>query len=303
MKIFGFINLALFVLGLPALAQPVLVYTGLTDSGWQVYLHNLETGESKQLTQSPGDKRVPRYIASWDAVVYRDSRGRISLVESDGTKGVWSELEGCADFAIRENGEGEPTQAFVTRLVTGNPQRQLIWELTVPDILRPIARAPKGSLRQVTLRVDGGFFATHLWRRGEERLIEFPPLTEEGEQGPPLYWTPENEVAAYPLFVPGQGVVYSQKTSPLNYDLVFKATAESSPQVIVSSSEWSEQASTLSGDQATLFFERSDKSGNWSLASSNFDPAVEQKEVRKIALPHQAKEPRWADIPAQWLEQ
>ena len=115
-----------------------------------------------------------------------------------------------------------------------------------------------------------------------------------------VYWTSEKEVAAYPLFIPNQGLLYSYKTSPLNYDLVLKKSAESSPQVIVASQEWSEQASALDADGETLFFERSNKKGEWSLAQVSLNEEGE-KTVKELPLPHQAKEPRWADLPSEWF--
>ena len=282
------------------LAEPALEYTALTDLGWEVHLYDFKSQESKRLTTSAGDKRVPRYVSAWDAIAYRDSRGRINYVDSKGEEKVWAEVEGCADFIIQDQGEENPPKAFVTRLVTGNPQRQLIWRLTLPDVLHPAARAPKGSLRQLTLRPEGGFFATHLWRRGEERIIEFQSSLEDTQDGEVVYWTSEKEVAAYPLYIPNKGLLYSYKTSPLNYDLVLKKSAESSPQVIVASAEWSEQASALDAEGETLFFERSNKQGEWFLAQVSLKEG-EEGEVKVLELPHQAKEPRWADVPSEWF--
>ena len=290
---FGFLG----SLGLSA--KETLLYTGLTRTGWQIHALNLSTGQTTQLTKSPGDKRTPLYSKSKDQILYRGPRGRILALNRQGEETVEVNLTGCGDFSLQKSDTDETTETIlVTRLVTGNPQRQQIWKATPPDHLDRVARAPEGSFRQIQTQ-DSRLFATHIWRSGEERVVE---LIKQGADAAPdlVYWTSSQQIAAYPRWLGEDlGIISSLKVSSNNYDLHLISKAETASSPLVSSEEFSEFGSTYHQQEQRIYYERVDKSGVWSLASVPIR-TTESRAPTSITLPHPAKEPAIVTLPANW---
>lgn len=264
-----------------------LLYSGLTESGWQVCLVDLASGVSRPLTSSPGDKRRPFYLAQSGAVVCKDSMGR-ALAWKGGKEEVLSgDVLSAGDLWFPSNGK----EWYFTRLATNNPQRQFIWHRKVDDPgaeNQLVLRMEKGSLRQIALSPDGQWAAaTHLWRVGEERILVFPLAAPETYR----YLTPELMVAFSPTWAPdGKSLLFSMQREGSQDDFDLQRVSVDDARIqhlkrIEGSSEWfpSEDSSGR-----WVFFEEN-REGRSSLGALNSTTG----EVVAIPLPHQGREPFW----------
>ena len=264
-----------------------LLYSGLTESGWQVCLLDLASGQTRPLTSSPGDKRRPFYLAEAGAVVCKDSMGR-ALAWKGGKEEVLSgDVLSAGDLWFLSNGK----EWYFTRLATNNPQRQFIWHRKADDPgaeSQLVLRMEKGSLRQIALSPDGQWAAaTHLWRVGEERILVFPLATPEKYR----YLTPELRVAFSPTWAAdGKSLLFSMQGEGSQADFDLQRVSVDDARIeplkrIEGSSEW---------------FPSEDSSGRWVFFEENREGrsslgALDTMtgKVVAIPLPHQGREPFW----------
>lgn len=267
-----------------------LLFVGQSEFGWQVQLRDSVTTEVKQLTRSLGDKRTPWYSPSLDAVLFKTSDGRVWAVSSNGEEKLIIDVAGCADFVLFE---GQQT-VYVTKMVTGNSQRQLIWKGTGEFPITNLERfysSDTGSLRQIRAGHEQQLLLTHIALPTPERVgilsLTTPPvLTYISEQG---------EEAAYPSFHSLEQTIISKRISPTNYDLFICKDLRNTPVPLVESEDFSEFASTTEGE--VTYFERISLSGKWSVAKVD----AKTKIVEPMKLPMQAKEPAIAAMSSTWF--
>lgn len=268
-----------------------LLYSGLTPTGWQICLLDLESGKHRVLTASPGDKRRPFFLPKSGRVVCKDAAGR-ALGWSRGAETLLSEpIRSMGDLWFKPDGNSW----YFTRLATDNPQRQFIWyhQAGDPDPESALVlRMEKGSLRQVALSPDGKFLAaTHLWRVGEERILIIPVETPERYR----YITPAMKTAFSPAWsADGKTLYFSMQQDGIASDFdLHRADLQGKAIQILKrlpgSSEW---FPTGDAEERWVYFEEN-RLGISSLAALDLKTA----NVVSLSLPHQAREPHWISNP------
>lgn len=267
-----------------------LLFVGQSEFGWQVQLRDPVTKKLKQLTRSLGDKRTPCYSSALDVVLFKTSDGRIWAVSSNGEEKLAINVAGCADFVLFE---GQQT-VFVTKMVTGNSQRQLIWKGTGQFPITNLERfyaSDTGSLRQIRAGHEQQLLLTHIALPTPERVgilsLTTPPVL--------TYLSAQGEEAAYPSYHSFEQSIVSKRVSSSNYDLFVCKDLKNDPVPLVVSENYSEFASTSDGN--VTYFERISLSGEWSVAMVD----AKTKIVEPIKVPMQAKEPFIAAMSSTWF--
>ncbi|WP_411845741.1 hypothetical protein AAFN60_19190 [Roseibacillus persicicus] len=278
-------------------ARPALVFTSLTELGWQVHIKDLESGEIRAISKNAGDKRTPKYCAVSNRIITRGPRGTIVAYDEQGNETELVNIPNCGDISVFPGKE----DVLFTRLTTGNPQRQQIWKATPPfpkENSERITAVPKGSLRQVQPDASGtSFLASHLWRFGEERIVLLKEREDKGLIFEFVPLTPEMRTAAYPGWLQDEQWVCSYRVSKRNYDLYRGSVGEEKFQPLLETKEFSEFGSTFDAQSNRLYFERLSREGFWSLACLD----LETLEVIALNLPAESKEPFFTDLPDTWF--
>ena len=141
------------------------LYVGLTDGQWQVFRYDFTTGQSEQLTFSPGDKRRPQYHAATDSIYFKDSQGWIVRLGSDCGETRISDKGRIAEFCMI------PSEAafLFTRLMANNPQRQALWRQDMET---------ESSQPQLLKRMSTGVVKTnHRWTRQNNHYLAYNEAT------------------------------------------------------------------------------------------------------------------------------
>ena len=280
----------------PAMAAEKLIYVGLTDTGWQIFLKPLDGSASQQLTKSAGDKRTPVYSAELGGIVYKGSKGRVWLVTEAGEESLLVDIEGCADFCV------DGKNIYFTVFVTGNPLRQQLWQAQgeFPTKERRLVFRPNdGSVRQIKFHT-GKFLATHMWKVGEERVVWIDPSQKtEREIMRPV--SNKNEVASYPQWIDSSNGIVSVRGEDDTYDLHRINIDESQmrgalvSEAITSTPSYSEFSSAISETNSLIYAERlSNDDRKWSIVSID----SKTKEIIELDLGRPAKEPSFMMDPS-----
>ena len=273
----------------PAMAAEKLIYVGLTDTGWQIFLKPLDGSASQQLTKSAGDKRTPVYSAGLGGIVYKGSKGRVWLVTEAGEESLLVDIEGCADFCVDEK------DIYFTLFVTGNALRQQLWQAQgeFPTKERRLVFRPNdGSVRQIKF-LAGKFLATHMWKPGEERVVWIDPSKNtEREIMRPI--TNRNKVASYPQWIDSSSGIISVRNEDDTYDLhrihLHESTTRGAlvSEAITNTPSYSEFSSAISATNSLIYAERlSNDDRKWSIVTIDLDT----KKVTELDLGRPAKEP------------
>ena len=266
-----------------------LYYTGLSENGWQVFLHDFSSKKEQQLTASPGDKRAPTWVPSMNKIVYKNALGQICSVDQNGEESVLVKgVKTCAHFTVSHDGQ----DIYYTRLLANNPLRQSLWHANAADGFsnpKLIYRMPKGSIRNVAISPAGKTIAlSHVWRDNEERILLLDLVELKTNPGTKVkHITPELKTAAFPRYTPsGETIIYTKRVNRGNYDLFTYSLADDKSSLLFATEATSEFYPWISPDSHWLFYELRENAGN---AIAVYD--MTSKEHSPIALPRPAKEP------------
>lgn len=266
-----------------------IVYSGETDSGWQVFRRKIPEGKPVQVTFSPGDKRRPMFVPGRDWIVCKDSQGRALTLKKGEESVLDPAIRSVGDVAVSPKGDW----LYFTRLAVNNPQRQFIWRSMVAngeegDPMELVLRPEQGSFRQVSLSPDGTHLAaTHIWKVGEERIVVIP-LTNPEEF---FYVSPEGREAFSPTWSSdGAEVFFSMKSNSEDYDLFRASLVDREPRAVLQAEGTSEWFPSVSRDGEWLVCEQVDK-GKSGLLLVN----LRTGEKNILETPHAAKEPAWGN--------
>ena len=260
-----------------------LLHLGLTDDGWQVFEYDVSKQTTRQITFSKGDKSLPRYNKSLDAVTFRDSRGYVYICRN-GMEIRWSENMGvCARYLIIEKGE----KALYTWWAAGDKCYHHLWSQGRGDASpMPFRRPDVGSFAQLALSPDERHLvASQIISVYEERLILLDMRNKEYAE----YLTPKLYRATHPSWsLDGKRILYSQTQGADNYDLyeIDVATQARSPVVVSPGTNEFSPVEGKSGDN--VYFERK-ANGQSELAVLNRKTGV----INRIELPYPARGPYW----------
>jgi Tol biopolymer transport system component len=264
-----------------------IVYSGETDSGWQVFRLALPDGKPRQVTHSPGDKRRPTPVPGRDWIVTKDSQGRALVLEEDKETVLDPDIRSLGDLSVSGSGDWW----YFTRLAVNNPQRQFVWRRKLEggkneEATELVLRPEKGSFRQVSLSPDGQYLAgTHIWKAGEERIVIIPLARPEDF----FYVSPEDNEAFSPAWGPdGQDVYFAMKSESGDYDIFRASLADRTAKAVVQISGTSEWFPSVSPNSEWLTCEQVEN-GKSILLLVNLQTG--KKTV--LQTPHSAKEPAW----------
>ena len=145
---------------------------------------------------------------------------------------------------------------------------------------------------------EGLYLASHLWRVGEERLVLLEEKEGQDLMFKPLPLTPEMRTAAYPMWLKEKQWVCAYRATDSNYDLYRGELGKTEFTPILETSDFSEFSSTYDAETNTLYFERLDTKGNWSIAALNLETMV----LVSYDLGVQAKEPHFTQLSDSWFQ-
>ena len=256
----------------------------LTDEGWQIARYDLKGAEISIVTSGVGDKRNAQQLPEGGGIVYRNANGELCTI---GENSFWDAPGGVSSFCFSLLPE---MSVYFTRLATGNPQRQFLWE-------RPPARAaetalvyrpPTGSVRQVSLAPDGqSAILTWIRKKGEESLIRVW-LTGK-RRGETDVISEEMTINAYPSWSPdGLKLYFSRFVERGDFDLWVHDFATGATKSLLERPDSSELSPTISGDGNHLYFEQRDGEGSalWSLDIAN-------GKTSRLPISQSTREPLW----------
>ena len=259
-----------------------LCLLGETDRGWQVFRHDLKSGETERLTSSFGDKRTLRYDEANGRILFRDSVGDVWFYRSGRSSRLIDGFARCSsyDFSTSRN------TLYFARLATNNPQRQFLWKQGLDEasfslLFRPVL----GSIRQLRLSPKATLIAgSHITKIGEERIFIFNLSDETFE-----YLSPSNSVGAYPSWSSdGNEIYYSKEASPGSYDLYAINIEEGRERALTRTPDASELAACSGGDGKSVFYESRSTEGTSIEVLSLIDGSK-----RTLEFSFSAREPIW----------
>lgn len=288
--------LLLWIAVIPARAD--LLYSGLTELGWQVFHFDETSQQSRQLTFGVGDKRTPRYSQHLQSVLYRSPTSQIQVIKNwnqanDKSKSeVLLKLDNCANFFPLPDG-----RIYFNRMATGNNQRRFAWvwdgKTPAPEGVSLVLREDQGSVSEIQISPDGNqAILIHFWRLGEERLLLFDPNAPGNPAARKTKAvTPERTVSVYPAWLDDRTLVFSRQVSDKNFDLYLLELdgAEAREKPLLETKNSSEFAAVAGADGKKIYFEQVNADGDSHLA------VLDRKsgKVSKLAIKIPAKEPWW----------
>ena len=268
--------------------------TGASVEGWQVEFLDLESLKIYQVSDGIGDKYTPQYSVTRDQIVARDSRGKIVSYSSGGGKEFLVTVPHCSDFSILP----ESGNSLLTRLVSGNTQRQQVWEAKAPfptEELRRVTAIASGTLRQPHTS-KGNVLISYTSRQREEQIVLLKKTDQQFiSQFEPL--SPEFTFSAYPTWLSQEDWMCSHQVSDQNYDLYQQKGGEFIP--LLETEEYSEFASTYNPETNTVYYERVSKNGKWSLAGYELENSV----ITSFQYENEAKSPFFVNLPEHWFDE
>lgn len=148
----------------------LLLYSGLTDNGWQIFAYDLLSGKETQLTHTPGDKHEPQ-LASNGRILFRNSQGLIYAIDDQSREEVpaFKGMDKIASFELSPNAQ----TVYFCRLVDAGIRRQYLFRQDVGATESSLVYAPyQGSVAEFSLSPSGRYIAATLIQRiNEKRLI------------------------------------------------------------------------------------------------------------------------------------
>lgn len=178
-----------------------IVYSRLTDGHWQIWRHDVATGQDRPLTTSPSDKRLPAFGPD-GAVMFRTNNDAAHQITLGGDEQpIWQPLWPVADAAWSPASR----RWAITRIRTDIPDAGNLW-ITGPDGEPRLLTDAVGLQLNPSWSPDG----RRLAYSGGHGIHTYELFTVSADGGSPARLTKNEHHEFFPAWSPdGRWIAYS----------------------------------------------------------------------------------------------